>query len=325
MALELVEASKYSNDILQVGVIEKLVWQDPILERLQFKNISGNGLTYNVEAQMSGAGFYAPGDVWVESTSTVDQQTAVTTILGGDADVDNFLRATRSDINDLMGEQLNAKIKAVRRLFMRMFWYGYTTIDTKGFQGMHYLVRSTIATTYPNVVAVASNNATPVALSLAKLEEAVDMVKEGKPDLIVMTKQCRRNINKYLRTAGGITHADMGNRRVQTLFEIPVAVSDYISDSENVNLQYGTLYGHDYTEGIGLATDESATTIFVLQFAPEACCGLQSGGGLTTEKFEKLETKDASRVRIKWYPSLMLQNILTCSKVTGVKNDTATA
>ena len=35
MAMTLVEASKYSNDILQVGVIEKLVYQDPILEKLQ--------------------------------------------------------------------------------------------------------------------------------------------------------------------------------------------------------------------------------------------------------------------------------------------------
>ena len=35
MALTLVEASKYSNDVLQIGVIEKLVYQDPILERLQ--------------------------------------------------------------------------------------------------------------------------------------------------------------------------------------------------------------------------------------------------------------------------------------------------
>jgi len=325
MAMTLVESSKYSNDVLQIGVIEKLVYQDPILERLQFKDIRGNGLTYVVEATMSGAGFYAPGDTWVESTSTVDQQTAVTTILGGDADVDNFLKATRSDLQDLMTEQINAKIKAVRKKFLEMFWYGYTTVDTKGFNGMHYLIRS-VTSPYRNVVAVASDNSTPVALSMSKLEEGIDLVKDGKPDLIVMTKQMRRNINKYLITAGGITHSDLANRRVQTLFEIPVAVSDYLSDDENVNENYyGTVYGHEYEEGTALATDENSTTIFILRFAPEACCGLQSGGGLTTEKWDKLETKDASRVRIKWYPSLMFQNILTCAKVTGIKNDTATA
>ncbi len=35
MAMTLVEAAKYSNDVLQAGVMEKMVYQDPILERLQ--------------------------------------------------------------------------------------------------------------------------------------------------------------------------------------------------------------------------------------------------------------------------------------------------
>ena len=135
MAMTLVEASKYSNDVLQKGVIELLVKDDPILERLQFKTIKGNGLTYNVETTMSGADFYAVGDTWVESTSTVTPTTAVTTILGGDADVDNFLKATRSDTNDLMGEQIDAKIKTIRRTFNETLLYGYVTTETKRFDG----------------------------------------------------------------------------------------------------------------------------------------------------------------------------------------------
>jgi len=35
MALTLSEAAKYSNDVLQIGVIELLVKDDPILQRLQ--------------------------------------------------------------------------------------------------------------------------------------------------------------------------------------------------------------------------------------------------------------------------------------------------
>ena len=97
MALTLVEASKYSNDVLQKGVIELLVKDDPILERLQFIDIKGNGLTYDVEATISGSDFYAVGDTWVEKTSTVTQTTAHTKILGGDADVDEYLAATRSN------------------------------------------------------------------------------------------------------------------------------------------------------------------------------------------------------------------------------------
>ncbi len=111
MALTLSEAANYSNDILQVGVIELLTKDDPILARLPFKDIRGNGLTYNVEATRSGVDFYSVGETWQEKTSTVDQTTAVTTILGGDADVDNFLKATRSDLQDLMQEQIASKTR----------------------------------------------------------------------------------------------------------------------------------------------------------------------------------------------------------------------
>lgn len=323
MALTLVEGSKHSNDMLQVGIIEKLVYQDPILEKLQFKDIKGNGLTYNVEATMSGAGFYAVGDTWVESTSVIEQATAVTTILGGDADVDNFLQATRSDLQDLMSEQIDAKIKAIKKKFMVMFYYGWngaTPVDTKGFTGIHGLIYSTVAA-YPNTVTDGATGNPGSTFSMSQLEKAVDLVKNGKPNLILMSKNMRRLINKYLRGVGGISYGDAGQGRIQDLFGISVAVSDYISDTEDCTKDYGPAaganeFGHDYAQGTPY-TASTGTSIFVLQFAPDAICGLQSLP-ITVEKLGALETKDAERVRIKWYPSLMLQNILTCSKVTGI-------
>jgi len=319
MALTLVEAAKLSNDILQAGVIELIVKDDEILQRLQFKDIKGNGLTYNVETTMSGADFYQVGEVWVESTSTVTSATAVTTILGGDADVDNFLKATRSDVNDLMKEQIDAKTKAIKKAFMDTFFYGYVTTETKKFDGLHYLLRSE---TY-NTVAVGTSGV-PAALSLTEdLEKAIDMVKNGKPDLIVMSKQMKRNINKYLLGQGGVTMGETQGGMLAKLFNIPIAISDYISDDESCTKDYGTGYGHDYALGTGLATDENATSIFILQFAPQACCGVQSLP-ITVEKEIVLETKDALRRRIKWYPSVMVQSIISCSKVTGISNAEAT-
>ena len=329
MALTLVEAAKRSNDILQVGIIELLVYQDPILERLQFKDIEGNGLTYDVETTMSGAQFYDVGETWVESTSTVTQATAVTTILGGDADVDNFLKATRSNLQDLMAEQIQAKTKAIKEEFKKSFYYGYRTgggADGKAFDGLHYLIRS-VTSPYENTVALATNTATgsPKLLNLSRLEQAVDMVKNGKPELIVMTKMMRRYINVFLNGVGGLTKEMVQGKTVQTMFDIPVAVSDRLSDDEACDLSYGAVagsggYGHNYGEGRALGDDDDSTSIFILRFAPEAVCGLQSLP-ITVEKLGNLETKDAQRVRIKWYPSLMLQSIITCSKVTGIDPD----
>ena len=49
MALTLAEASKLSNDMLLQGVVETIVKESPILQRLPFIEIVGNGLTYNQE------------------------------------------------------------------------------------------------------------------------------------------------------------------------------------------------------------------------------------------------------------------------------------
>ena len=321
MALTLAEAAKRSNDILQAGIIEKLIYQDPILEKLQFKDIVGNGLTYNVETTMSGAQFYSVNETWVESTSAVTPTTAVTAILGGDADVDNFLKATRSNVQDLMTEEITAKTKAIKKAFMEMFYYGYyyagAGYDAKGFDGLHYLIRSTTSP-YANVVAVGASGAPDETFSLGALEETVDLVKNGKPDMMVMTKIMRRYINTYLRGVGGITYGEAQNARVQELFGVPVVTSDYISNLETCSLAAPTAYGHQPSNGTAIGTSVAGTTIFVLQFAPEAVCGVQSGGGIQVEKLGNLETKDASRVRIKWYPGLMLQNILTVAKCTGI-------
>jgi hypothetical protein len=317
MALTLVEGAKYSNDILQKGVIEELVKDDPLLERLQFKDIRGNGLTYNTESTLSGADFYAVGDTWIESTSAVTQKTAVTRILGGDADVDNFLRATRSDQQDLMTEQITAKVKAIRRTFLDMAIYGDIDTDTKGFDGLHSLMTSATL----NTVAVGGSSGSPAALSLLKVEQALDLIKNGKADVVMMTKQMRREINQYLNGVGGITKSDIQGKTVQTLFDIPIVVSDHLSDDESCDKAFGSVYGHNDGDGVGLGDDDNSTSIFLLQFAPYGFTGVQSKP-VTTERFAKLETKDAARVRIKWYPSVMLQSLISCAKVTGIAPST---
>ena len=47
MALTLEEASKLSSDVLMQGVVEIIVRDSPVLQRLPFVEIVGNGLTYN--------------------------------------------------------------------------------------------------------------------------------------------------------------------------------------------------------------------------------------------------------------------------------------
>src|SRR3989304_2092857 len=110
MALTLAEAAKLSNDILLQGVIETIIKDSPVLQRMPFIEIAGNGLTYNREATAPSAAFFDVGDTWTESTPTFTQQTVTLKIMGGDADIVNklartsgsFLEADRDEFGQML-------------------------------------------------------------------------------------------------------------------------------------------------------------------------------------------------------------------------------
>ncbi len=295
MALTLTEASKLSNDILLSGVIETVVYDSPVLQALPFIEIVGNGLTYNRENAAATAAFYEVGDAWSESTPTFTQITATLKILGGDADVDNFLRATRSNLQDLEAAVVQLKAKAVQQKFDDAFINGDTTTDSKAFDGVDK------ACAAGQTVAMGTNGGT---LTQDKLDEAIDKIKGGKPELLLMSKRSRRKLTSLSRATGsGILESDRNQfgQMVQYYDGIPVGVTEWIADNKTV----------------GSSTD--CSTIYALQVGEGAVTGLTSPGGLQVERVGSLESKDASRVRVKWYASVALFNTLKLSKLSGVR------
>jgi hypothetical protein len=294
VALTLAEASKLSNDVLLSGVVETIIKDSPILQALPFIEIVGNGLTYNRENAAATAAFYDVGDTWSESTPTFTQVTATLKIVGGDADIDNFLLATRSNLQDLEAAVVQLKAKAVQQKFEDTFVNGDTTSDAKAFDGIDKLTDS------GQTVSMGTNGGT---LTLAKLDELVDLIKRGKPDILLMSKRSRRTLNNLARTSGGFLETDRNEfgQMVQYYDGIPVGICDFISDAKTV----------------GTSTD--CSTIYAVQLGEGALSGLTAPGGLQVERVGSLETKDASRTRVKWYVSLALFNTLKLSKLVGVR------
>src|ERR1700739_3809490 len=117
MALTLTEGAKLSNDVLLEGVIETVINNSPVLQRLPFIEIVGNGLTYNRENAAATAAYYAVGATWGEGKPTFTQVTRALKILGGDADVDNYLARTRNNVQDLEAAVVTLKARAVQQQF----------------------------------------------------------------------------------------------------------------------------------------------------------------------------------------------------------------
>jgi len=305
MALTLDEASKLSNDMLLQGVVETIVKDSPVLQQMPFIEIVGNVLTYNQEKTLPTIDFYEVGDTWTESTPTFEQKTATLKIMGGDADVDNFLKATRSNIQDLEAAVVELKAKALRDKFEDTFIYGDSS-DNKQFDGLRKLIDTTTAS--DQVIAMGATGST---LTLAKLDELIDAVKGGKPDILLMSRRSRRKINALVRAAGGMidTDRDKWGNFVQLWDGIPIGVNDWILDT------------HVLTGGVETATSGgTCSTIYAFQMGEGALCGLTGPGHLTVEPIGSLETKDASRTRIKWYCSLALFSSIKAAALIGVKD-----
>ena len=140
--------------------------------------------------------------------------------------------------------------------------------------------------------------------TLGAIDQLVDLVRGAKPDLLLMSRRSRRKIVALARAAG--TNLLIGEGKLGEIVEyfngIPVAISDWVKDS--------------YT--VGSSTDCSA--IFAFQVGEGAVCGLTSPEMLQIERLGSLETKDASRTRIKWYVSMADFSIVKCAMLTGVRD-----
>ena len=142
-------------------------------------------------------------------------------------------------------------------------------------------------------------------LTLDKLDELIDTVKGGKPDMILMSRRSRRKLNSLARASGSgivVSDRDELGQMVQYYDGIPVGVNDWISDAQTVG------------------TSADCSTVFAFQAGEGSLVGLTSPGGLQVERVGNLETKDARRTRVKWYVSLALFNTAKLAKLTGVRN-----
>jgi hypothetical protein len=143
------------------------------------------------------------------------------------------------------------------------------------------------------------------------LDQLIDTIRGGKPDLLLMSRRSRRKINALIRAGGGMmeTDRDQWGNFIQFWDGIPIGVSDWILDT------------HVVANSVETATTGGAcSVIYALQMGEGALCGLTAPGFITVEPIGSLETKDASRNRIKWYVSLALFSSIKAGALIGVQD-----
>jgi hypothetical protein len=135
-AVTLAQAALLSQDELQKGVLEIFVRESVLLDRLPQMEIQGNSYRYNEEGTLPGVEFRAVNGSYSESTGTVNQKSEGLTILGGDADIDTFIVATRGNVNNQRAVQDQLKVKAASYKMQDAFINGDVAVDANSFDGL---------------------------------------------------------------------------------------------------------------------------------------------------------------------------------------------
>ncbi|HEY1157860.1 MAG TPA: phage major capsid protein [Arthrobacter sp.] len=317
MAVTLAEAAPLIPDNLQRGVVETFVQASPVLDRLPIKGIGGNAYSYNTEGTLPGIAFRGVNEAYTESTGTFNQRTETLAIMGGDADVDKFIVATGSELNDQKALQTAAKVKAASYKFQETFINGDVSVDPKAFDGLKKRL------TGNQVIDAATNGLGPVTAG-NDFFDALDALIAAVPGLdanngaLYANSKIIAKIKSSGRRLGGVdmVREDITGKRVVqyngiALLDIgqTAAGADIIAQNE--------------TQGTAAGT---ASSIYAVKFGgdetDQAVTGLASNGLLYPAAYDlgELQTKPAYRVRIDWYCGLAVFGGRAAARLRGVLN-----
>lgn len=320
------------RDMILSGVVDWIVKESPLTGALPMKPIQGNSYKYNVSLTLPTASWLTVGDQIAESTGTYEQRTTDIYTLIQNAYTDKsqiVLNATQDP--EAIDAQLAAQ--AMAHEFEKTLIVGQTstTSTIKQFKGLLRIIAEfesatttdldgAAAGTIGNNSQVLSAGSTTGSLAQALLDELIDRIKPGKPDLLLMSRLSRRRLNTLSRASGtgGLTIHDYDKFGIKMSFydEIPIYVSDWLLDNYPDNSTHVlTIANYIYGAASTGSTDNSL--IFAMQIGEKKVQGLHAGE-MKHEREEIVEDYNAILNRYIWYNGLMCASKYSLAVLTGM-------
>ena len=299
-----------NEDVLIAGVYDTIVYEDPLFEFLNIKEVTGKSQLYNMEVTLPSIGkISGPHEDIPESTGTVEERTLYIKRYIGDSDTDEFERDT-NPVQDPRVENIAKKAKGMAHEVHNDLIFGQTavTTSTSQFKGLLRILgemesSSTTDLDAGNNDMVMAAHATGVVLTLDLLDELIDMIKPGKADMLMMARAIKRKVKSLSRAAGtGLQYMpDLSNygHRIDAYDLIPLMISDYIPN----NVQDGSgsvLAIASYDPTVTRASGYDNTFILAMKNGDGGCTLTQSGA-MRHVSLGIVQNRDAVRDRFKWY------------------------
>ncbi len=308
MALTLIEAAKLeTGNVFRSAIIELYAGSSDLMRVMPFADIAGNALKYNREGTLPGVGFRGVNEAFSASTGVINPLTEPLVIAGGDLDVDRFILQTMGMNQRSVQESM--KVRALGLMLTRKVIKGDQTSDPREFDGLQTRITG-------NQLIAAGATANGTALSLAKLDEAIDQTLN--PTHLIMNKSMARKLTVAARTssvAGNIDYTiDQFGRRVMAYNGIPIITLDL--DGEGTAIL-------PFTEAATSGT-ATATSIYVVSFGGDGVTGLQNGG-IDVRDMGELQTAPVYRTRVEWFMGMAIFNGRAATRLYSIADAAVTA
>lgn len=291
--MTLADSLQLTQDSLQAGVIQTLATESKILAVLPFMSIQGSGYSYNVETELSDTQFRAVGEAITAGHAAWETRTEALKILGDEAIIDTFQKATYGNVTELMALEVGLKTKAIAHKFEKTFISGDATTNIKEFDGIDKRIIASQIVGFRDVKEkVDGNEVVGYARALDVLGDKI----QGTPSAYIMNKKTRREVVANFRKYITYSTNEFG-KQLAAYNDIPII------DVEDEILP---------TEGL----------VYAVKFAPkEAVCGL-TNLGVQVKALGEVDNAPQLKTRIEWFVGLAVFNDKTIAKADVSVADT---
>jgi len=314
------------RDTILAGVFEWIVMESPLIANLPFKPMVGNALKYNVELTLPTAGWIARNQQLTENTGTFEQRTTDVFTLHQTG----YTNKSAIDLNatqDPEAVDIELAVKAMAHEFEKTMIIGQTSVDTttNQFKGLLRTIAELEGATItdldaPNNSQVIAGTTSTGALTMKSMDELVDQIKPGKPDMLLMSRLTRRKLNVLMRASGsGVqdSHSDLFGRSMPMYDTIPIMVSDWIKDNYiEGSSSVQTITDYDFDAAAVAGTNEN-TMIFALQLGEDKVTALQAKD-MMHERETFIEDQHAIANRFTWEVGFAIFKKFSAAVMTGV-------
>ncbi len=283
MAISLVESAKLSQDQLRRGVIETIVEESPLLQRLPFITVQGNAYAYVREKSLGGAAFRAVNEGYTPSEGSFTRHTVELKRLGGDADVDRFQVQTQGgEVAEVRTAFTAMKAKAVRLAFHNAFING--TGQNEAFEGIDKMIAGTAQELDAEGMSVIGASSEDRQRFFDALDELIAAVG-GEPTMLLMNRQTLAKVKSAARRESAADETrDAFGRAIVAYNGIPLV------DAGN-NHDGAPIIPHDAVNG---------DAIYAVRLAEDGVAGI-TNGGVQVQDLGELDEKPVFRTRIEFY------------------------